>query len=62
MDEARNCIKLINKYVLKDPLDERELEVVLRDDAFKKPMFFEGKEFLFDKFAKYFISTHHIIK
>ena len=62
VDEARNCIKLINKYVLKDPLDERELEVVLRDDAFKKPMFFEGKEFLFDKFAKYLISTHHIIK
>lgn len=62
VDEARNCIKLINKYVLKDPLDERELEVVLRDDAFKKSMFFEGKEFLFDKFAKYLISTHHIIK
>lgn len=62
VDEARECIGLINKYILKEPLDERELEVVLRDEAFQKPTFFEGKEFLFDKFAKYLIDTHHIIK
>lgn len=62
VNEARFCINIINKYVLKEPLDESELEVVLRDDAFKAPVFFNGKEFLFDKFARYLIDTHHIIK
>lgn len=61
-DEAIECISLINKYVMKDPLDERELDVVLREEAFKKPMFFKGSQFLFDKFARYLISECHIIK
>lgn len=61
-DEAIECIRLINKYVMKDPLDERELDVILREEAFKKPMFFKGSQFLFDKFARYLISECHIVK
>ena len=48
MDEARECIRIINKYVLKDCLTDEELEVILRDDAFKKPIFFKKNVFLFD--------------
>ena len=39
VDECRECIRVINSYVLPDPLDESELEVILRDEAFQKPVF-----------------------
>lgn len=61
-DEARETIRLINRYVLSDPLSERELETILRDDAFKKPVFFKGSTFLFDKFATYLKNNNHIVK
>lgn len=61
-DEARDCIRIINRYVLKKPLPESELETLLRDDAFKQPVFFNGKTFLHDKFAEFLISEYHIIK
>lgn len=61
-EEAKDCIRLINKYVMKDSLSDSELEVILRDEAFQKPIFFKGREFLFDKFANYLISQLHIVK
>ena len=39
-----------------------EIETILRDDAFKKPVFFMGSTFLFDKFATYIKNNNHIIK
>ena len=53
---------MINRYVLEDPLSDRELETILRDDAFKKPIFFKDKTFLFDKFAVYLKNNNHIVK
>jgi putative DNA primase/helicase len=62
VEEARDCIKLINRFVLKDPLPESELDVILRDEAFAKPVFFNGNAFLFDKFAVYLKNNAHIVK
>lgn len=62
VEEARETIKLINKYIISDPLSDEELEVVLRDDAFKKPIFFKKTQFLFDKFATYLKNNSHIIR
>lgn len=62
VEEARKTIRIINTYVLKEPLSESELSVVLRDDAFKKPIFFKGNSFLFDKFATYIKNNNHIIR
>lgn len=63
VDEARQTIKIINKYVLKDPLDENEIDTILRDEAFQKPVFFTRTgTFLFDRFASYIKSNNHIIK
>lgn len=62
IEESRDCIRLINKFVLKDPLPESELEVILRDEAFAKPVFFKGSTFLFDKFAMFLKNNSHIIK
>lgn len=60
--EARKTIELINKYVLKVPLSENELKTILRDEAFKKPIFFQGTKFLFDKFAVYLKNNNHIVR
>ena len=62
VDEARKTIELINAFILPEPLDERELQTILRDDAFQKPIFFKGKQFLFDKFAIYLKNNNHIVR
>ena len=61
-DEARECIRIINKYILPTPMSDSELETILRDDAFNKPIFFDKTTFLFDKFARYLQSEKHIYK
>lgn len=60
VEEARETIRMINQYVLKVPLSEDEIEIILRDDAFSKPIFFKGTTFLFDKFAMFLKNNHHI--
>ena len=64
-DDIRECITIINQYVLKKPLSDKELDTILRDDAFKKPVFYggeNGKTFLHDKFGLFLISEYNIIK
>lgn len=62
VDETRECIRILNKFVLKEPLPDDELETILRDEAFQKPVFFMGSTFLFDKFAAYMKNTAHVVK
>ena len=62
VDETRECIRILNRFVLKEPLSDEELEVILRDEAFQKPVFFMGSTFLFDKFANYMKNTAHVVK
>ncbi len=61
VEESRETIRIINSYVLKDPLSDQEIETILRDDAFKKPVFFNGSRFLFDRFAAYMKNTQHVV-
>ncbi|GEL67236.1 DNA primase family protein [Marinilactibacillus psychrotolerans] len=62
-DEIRKTIKIINEFVLEDPLDQSEINTILRDEAFMKESFFtKSNGFLHDKFAKFLISEHHIIR
>lgn len=61
-EEAKETIRLINQYVLSEPLEEKELEIILRHDAFKKPIFFKKGKFLFDKFATYLKNNNHIVR
>lgn len=62
VDEARQTIELINAYILPDPLDEKELQTILRDEAFQKPIFFSKGKFLFNKFALYLKNNNHIVR
>ena len=62
VEEVRKTIEIINNYILPEPLKKSELETILRDDAFNKPAFYKGNQFLFDKFAIFLKNNHHIIK
>lgn len=63
VEEIRETIRVINKYVLKTPLQDNELEVILREESFQKKIFFNSKgSFLFDEFAKYIKNNNHVIK
>lgn len=62
-EEIKDTIKLINEHILPEPLDSAELEKILRDDSFKKPIFYgKNGNFLFDKFANYLRGNFNIIK
>jgi putative DNA primase/helicase len=61
-DSIRNIITIINKYILKEPLDQRELDTILRDEAFLKQSFYNKSRFLHDKFARFIKDEEHIIK
>lgn len=69
IDECKQTIRIINSYVLESPLDDDELDVILRDESFKsedeikRSTFFnsDGK-FLFENFARFMIDKHHIIR
>lgn len=62
VEEARETIRIINEYVLKEPLADDELDVIMRDEAFSKPVFYKGSTFLFDKFSVFLKNNHHIIR
>lgn len=62
IEEIRETIKIINNYVLKESLSEKEIETILRDEAFLKQSFFKGRTFLHDKFGDYLKNNNNIIK
>ena len=63
VEECRECIRIINEFVLTEPLSDDELSVVLREGAFNKPTFFNSKgAFMFDKFARYLLQADNIVK
>ena len=59
-DESKECLELINKYVLPEPLDSDELETIMRDDAFPAETFYNGKQFLHNNFALFLKNNENI--
>ena len=59
-DEIRSVIQNTNDFVFSDPLKQDELEVICRDEAFEKPVFYNGKVFLHDSFGRYMKNEFHI--
>ena len=62
IDEARETIEVINDFVLPEPLPDEEIDKILRDDSFKKPLFYNKNQFLFDKFARFIKSNNRLIR
>ncbi|SHK38838.1 putative DNA primase/helicase [Clostridium cavendishii DSM 21758] len=61
-DEIRSTIKVINQFVLKEPISDKELEVILRDKAFLKESFYLKGKLQYEKLASYLIREHHVVK
>lgn len=61
-DEARDTIRIINQYVLSEPLSEDEIETILRDEAFPTDIFFKGKSFLHNNFAEFIKANENVKK
>lgn len=61
-EEIRKTIKIINKYILYEPLPDREVDVITRDEAFSEELFFDEGKFLHDRFGNYMLSNSNILK
>jgi len=56
-------INLINRYILKTPLPQKEIDTITRDEAFPTEMFFgERGGFLHDRFAYWFLNNEHVTR
>lgn len=61
-EAIKETLSIINKYILKKPLPNKELEVIMRDEAFLKESFYEKNRFLHHNFANFLKSEENIIK
>lgn len=61
-ESIKETVNLINKYMLKTPLEEREIDTILRDESFMKQSFYDKKRFLHHQFARFLKSEENIIK
>lgn len=61
-EPIRRVLDNINHFIFQDALSEEEMDVITRDEAFEKPVFYKGKTFLHDKFGDYMIRQFNIIR
>ncbi|TFE03201.1 DNA primase family protein [Jeotgalibacillus salarius] len=61
-NDIKDTISIINHYILEDPVEQSELNIILRDDAFMKESFFIKGSFQHEKFGNFLINEHHICK
>lgn len=59
-ETIRRVLKNTNDFVFSDPLPDKELEVITRDESFNLPVFFVKDKFMHNVFAQYLISEYHI--
>ena len=60
--EIRDILRLINTYVFNEPLPQKELDAIGRDEAFNEDVFYKENKFQHDKFGTYLLSSCNIIK
>ena len=61
-DEVRRTLKVINDYMLYEPLSARELDTITRDEAFSEELFFgERGKFLHHRFGDYMLANSNIM-
>lgn len=61
-DEIRRTIKIINKHIVYEPLPDREIDMITRDEAFSQELFFDKDKFLHDRFGNYMLTNSNILK
>ena len=61
-EQIKESIRIINNYILKDPLNNNEIDTILRDEAFLKQTFYLKNKLQYEKLAKYLIDNENIVK
>ena len=61
-EEIRYTLQIINNYILYEPLDDKEIDSITRDDSFSEKLFFDNKTFYHDRFGNYMLSNSNILK
>ena len=68
-NQVIELFNIINKYVFSEPITRLEFNTICRDESFDKiksdsaaTMFFDGKKFLHNNFAKYIRDEHAVVK
>lgn len=62
-EECKECIQLMNRFVLEQPIEDDELEKILRDDAFNAPVFTTPRgKFLHNLMGDHLINTQKVVK
>lgn len=61
-DPIKRVLDNINHFIFQDALSDEEMEVITRDEAFAKPIFYSGKTFLHNAFGQYMKNEYHIIR
>jgi putative DNA primase/helicase len=56
----RRILTNTNRFVFTDPLPQQELDIILRDEAFEAPVFYDGRTFLHNVFGQYVKNTFHV--
>lgn len=63
-DEIKEIVTMMNRYVLREPLSDDELEIILRDGAFPnmQEIFFEKRSFRHDRLGQFLIHKMGIVR
>lgn len=60
-DEVRLTCKVINEFMLKEPLSDKELNTITRDEAFSQEIFFDPNgKFLHNVFGNYMLANANL--
>ena len=61
-DEIRKTIRVINYHMLYEPLPDKEIDTITREEAFSEEMFYNEKgQFLHDRFGNYMLANSNIM-
>lgn len=61
-NDIKETISIINNYILEEPVEQNELNIILRDEAFMKESFYIKGAFQHEKFGDFLINEHYICK
>ena len=61
-NDIKDIINLINNYIIAEPLDRNEIDVILRDESFNKRTFNIDGKFSYLEFAKFLVNEKNICK
>ena len=61
-DTIKRVLTNVNEFILSQPLDQGELDTITRAEAFEKPVFYNGKTFMHDRFGDFLQRQFNIIR